>query len=281
MDDKELLDKMEGVVSNVKEAFDSKLGNYERATEKAIGSLAEKIVKSSPGTGTKEKVIPSLTAQDVEGMLDKRDTRRAEAEVAKARQEKISLQRLEEEKTRKQEREEFGKVKEEVGKVKEALPKFHCSSDGVCFVDPKMRDEHEKELEGRKKQVVEEQQKKDKGFVEIMPLSPMNAEKRKAMSEEEEKKRQSDFVRMVNSVGGGAPDMLKALINHPEDYTKIKEHVLTDLRREDVDNCYLTKDGRLVCRNLKVNGVDIRVQDKESGKWHSIADEQEKKKPGF
>jgi len=271
------LQEVNRIVNSLREGIDTKFANQENAYEKAIANLAEKIIKASPKTETKGKVTPSLTAQDVEGMLDKRDTRRAEAEAERAKQEKISLQRLEEEKVRKQDREAIGKVKEEV----KALPKIHCSSDGVCFVDPKMRDEHEKQLEERKKQIKEKQEKKDKGFIEIMPLAPIDAARRKAISEEEEAKRDSNFLGIVKKSGGSAVDAWRMVLNHPEDYARVKEHVLSDLKREDVDNCYLTKDGRLVCQNLKESGVDIRVQDKESGKWHSIADEQEKKKPEF
>lgn len=216
------------IVNTLKEGIDTKLGNQERAYEQGIKNLGEKIdTLAKPGAEATGKVTPSLTAQDVEGMLDKRDTRRAEAEATRLRKADDTQKAKDAEEARKQAEQRLVNLECSLNPEKPECQKL-MKLLGVEVLKGIKPDGDKDEKGGGTPKEPKTPEQVIAEVVNGLKLSEMKPEVRKEMKPEELDGRTTDAAKLVTQLNITPVDMLNVLESDPRDKKGIAVYVAGD-----------------------------------------------------
>ena len=284
------------VVNSVKEGFDTRLSNQEKAYEQGIENLAKKIdtLIASPGTEIVKDKAPSLTAQDVDRMLDKRDTRRAETEAARLRKSEQVQKTKEANDRRKQNEVRLEKLECSLNPEKpecQVLMKL-LGTEVAKIVNP----EKKKDDDGKGGETPKEPKTSEQAIADVinrLKLSGMKKEVREKMKPEEIEERTTNVAKLVEQLNVTPVDMFNVLKRHPDDKKGIAIFVAGDtdlaeevLKRADVkaklEGCNLGDEEqcKLADKVLRESGLAL-ARKAEKGNRYYFVDQKLDKGTGF
>ncbi len=236
------------IVGKVKEGIsvdiDSKLTNHQLAYEQGIKNLIGKIdmIKTGAGTEVVDKA-PSLTKQDVQGLLDKRDTQKAETEAARLRKAEQDQTAKDAGEARKQNDARLLNLECSLNPEKpecQALMKV-LGREVAKIVNP---EDKEKDDDGKGGESSEEPKTAEQVIADVingLKLPVMKKEIREKMKTEEIEGRTTNVAKLVEQFNVTPVDMLNVLRIHPDDKKGIALYVAGDpdlakevLKRADV-----------------------------------------------